>query len=46
MSEFLRLKLEGILECGELIVVSLCDKRENNIFWRRTMPEMDIASVS
>ena len=46
MSEFLRLKVEGILECGELLVATLCDKRENTIFGRRTMPEMDIASVS
>ena len=46
MSEFLRLKVEGILECGELLVATLCDKRENNIFGRRTLPEMDIASVS
>ena len=46
MSEFLRLKVEGILECGEILVATLCDKRENNIFGRRTMPEMDIASVS
>ena len=46
MSEFLRLNVEGILECGELLVATLCDKRENTIFGRRTMPEMDIASVS
>ncbi|CAN4265653.1 NfnB Nitroreductase [Methylophilaceae bacterium] len=46
MSEFLRLKVEGILVCGEVLVATLCDKRENNIFGRRTMPEMDIASVS
>jgi 5,6-dimethylbenzimidazole synthase len=46
MSEFLRLKVEGILECGELLVATLCDKRKNNIFGRRTIPEMDIASVS
>lgn len=46
MAEFLRLKVEGILECGELIVVTLCDKREEHIFGRRTLPEMDIASVS
>ncbi len=45
-SAFLNLKVEGILECGELLVVALCDKREGNIFGRRTMPEMDIASVS
>lgn len=46
MAEFLRLKVEGILECGELIVATLCDKREQHIFGRRTLPEMDIASVS
>jgi len=46
MAEFLRLKVEGILDCGELLVVALCDKREQHIFGRRTLPEMDIASVS
>jgi 5,6-dimethylbenzimidazole synthase len=44
--EFLKLKLEGILECGELLVMALMDKREDLIFGRRTMPEMDLASVS
>ncbi|MEK9826064.1 MAG: 5,6-dimethylbenzimidazole synthase [Methylotenera sp.] len=46
MAEFMRLKVEGILECGELLVATLCDKREGDIFGRRTLPEMDIASVS
>lgn len=46
MAEFLRLKVEGILDCGELLIVTLCDKREQHIFGRRTLPEMDIASVS
>lgn len=46
MAEFLRLKVEGILDCGELLVATLCDKREGAIFGRRTIPEMDIASVS
>ena len=46
MAEFLRLKVEGILECGELLIASLCDKREQQVFGRRTLPEMDIASVS
>lgn len=46
MAEFLRLKVEGILECGELLIATLCDKREQHIFGRRTLPEMDIASVS
>jgi 5,6-dimethylbenzimidazole synthase len=46
MAEFLRLKVEGILECGELLVATLCNKRDQHIFGRRTLPEMDIASVS
>lgn len=44
--EFMRLKVEGIRECGELLVVALMDKRENYVFGRRTMPEMDLASVA
>lgn len=46
MAEFFRLKVEGILDCGELLAVALCDKREQHIFGRRTLPEMDVASVS
>lgn len=46
MTEFLQLKVEGILECGELLVTTLCNKREKHIFGRRTLPEMDIASAS
>ncbi|MBA3696403.1 MAG: 5,6-dimethylbenzimidazole synthase [Methylotenera sp.] len=46
MAEFMRLKVEGILECSELLVVALCDKRDQHIFGRRTMPEMDLASVA
>jgi 5,6-dimethylbenzimidazole synthase len=44
--EFMCLKVEGILDCGELIVAALPDKREQHIFGRRTLPEMDIASMS
>lgn len=44
--EFMRLKVEGIRECGEVLVVALMDKREDYIFGRRTMPEMDLASVA
>ncbi|MEZ0231249.1 MAG: 5,6-dimethylbenzimidazole synthase [Methylophilaceae bacterium] len=44
--EFMRLKVEGIMQCGELLVATLCDQREQYIFGRRTMPEMDLASVS
>ena len=45
-TEFLQLKVEGIKECAEVLVVSLMDKRESHIFGRRTLPEMDLASVS
>ena len=44
--EFLALKVEGILECAELFVVALCDCREKHVFGRRTLPQMDLASVS
>ena len=44
--EFLALKVEGILECAELLVVALCDNRDVHIFGRRTLPQMDLASVS
>src|SRR6185312_3395597 len=44
--EFMRLKVEGIRECGELLVVALTHERERHIFGRRTLPEMDLASVA
>lgn len=44
--EFLQLKVEGIREAGELLVVSLMPDREQHIFGRRTLPEMDLASVA
>jgi 5,6-dimethylbenzimidazole synthase len=44
--EFMRLKVEGILECGELLVAGLAPGREQHVFGRRTMPEMDLASVA
>jgi 5,6-dimethylbenzimidazole synthase len=44
--EFLRLKVDGVRECAEVIVVALTDRREPHIFGRRTMPHMDIASVA
>ncbi len=44
--EFMRLKVEGILECGELLVAALMDGRERHVFGRRTLPEMDLASVA
>jgi 5,6-dimethylbenzimidazole synthase len=44
--EFMRLKVEGILECSELLIAALGPDRDQHIFGRRTMPEMDLASVA
>jgi 5,6-dimethylbenzimidazole synthase len=44
--EFLALKVEGIRDCAELFVVALCDGRQAHVFGRRTLPQMDLASVS
>lgn len=44
--DFMRLKVEGIRECGELLVVALCEGRERHVFGRRTLPEMDLASCA
>jgi 5,6-dimethylbenzimidazole synthase len=44
--EFLALKVEGILDCAELLVVALGEDRGRHVFGRRTMPQMDLASVS
>jgi len=44
--EFMRLKVEGILECGALLVAGLAPDRDKHVFGRRTMPEMDLASVA
>ncbi|KAF1006385.1 MAG: 5,6-dimethylbenzimidazole synthase [Pseudomonas fluorescens] len=44
--EFMKLKVEGIQECAEVLVAALMDDRERHIFGRRTLPEMDMASLS
>ncbi len=44
--EFMKLKVEGILECPEVLIAALCEQREYYIFGRRTLPEMDLASLS
>ncbi|GAB7533068.1 5,6-dimethylbenzimidazole synthase [Pseudomonas sp. 3A(2025)] len=44
--DFMKLKVEGINDCAEVIVAALMDGREQHIFGRRTLPEMDIASLS
>jgi 5,6-dimethylbenzimidazole synthase len=44
--EFMRLKVEGIREAPEVLVVALTHEREQHVFGRRTLPEMDLASVA
>ncbi|MCD4504420.1 5,6-dimethylbenzimidazole synthase [Chromobacterium piscinae] len=44
--EFMKLKVEGLRECGEVLVAALMDGRERHVFGRRTLPEMDLASVA
>jgi 5,6-dimethylbenzimidazole synthase len=43
---FLKLKVEGILDCAEVLVVALREGRDAHIFGRRTLPQMDLASVA
>lgn len=45
-ADFMRLKVEGINDCAEVLVAALMDGREAHIFGRRTLPEMDLASLS
>ena len=45
-SDYMKLKLEGINECAELWVAALMEGRETYVLGRRTMPEMDLASLS
>ncbi len=44
--DFMKLKVEGISDCAEVLVAALMDHRERHIFGRRTLPEMDMASLS
>ena len=45
-AEVHRLKLEGIRDAGELLVVALTDGRERYVLGRRTIPEMDLCSAA
>lgn len=45
-AEFMALKIEGIREAAEVLVVALMPDREPHIFGRRTLPEMDVASAA
>lgn len=44
--EFMKLKVEGIQDCAEVLVAALMDHREAHVFGRRTLPEMDLASLA
>jgi len=44
--EFMKLKVEGIMECPIVLVAALCERRDQYIFGRRTLPEMDLASLA
>jgi 5,6-dimethylbenzimidazole synthase len=43
---FMKLKVEGVLEAAEVWAVALADGREAHVFGRRTLPQMDLASVA
>lgn len=43
--EFCNVKIEGMLDCAELLAVVLMPGRERHIIGRRLLPEMDVASV-
>ena len=44
--EFMKLKVQGILDVAEVLVVAMPPGREQHIFGRRTLPEMDLASAT
>lgn len=44
--DFMQLKVQGVLEAAEVLVVALPPGREAHVFGRRTMPEMDMASAA
>ncbi len=44
--EFMRLKVQGVLDAAELLVLAMPPGREQHVFGRRTLPEMDVASAA
>ena len=44
--EFMKLKVQGVLDAAEVLVVALPPGREKHVFGRRTLPEMDLASAA
>ena len=45
-SEFMRLKVQGVLDAAEVLVLAMPPGREQHVFGRRTLPEMDVASAA
>lgn len=43
--EFRKVKIEGLRDCAEVLVATLMPGREKHLIGRRTLPEMDIASL-
>lgn len=44
--DFMKLKVQGVLDSAEVLVAGLMEGREAHVFGRRTLPEMDLASVA
>jgi 5,6-dimethylbenzimidazole synthase len=45
-NEFMKLKVEGIMECPVVLVAALCEQRDQYIFGRHTLPGTDLASLA
>ena len=44
--DFMKLKVQGVLDADEVLVIAMPPGREAHVFGRRTLPEMDIASAA
>ncbi|MPM64559.1 Coenzyme F420:L-glutamate ligase [bioreactor metagenome] len=44
--EFMKLKVQGVLDAAEVLVIAMPPGREAHVFGRRTLPELDIASAA
>jgi 5,6-dimethylbenzimidazole synthase len=44
--DFMKLKVQGVLDAAEVLVLAMPPGREAHVFGRRTMPEMDVASAA
>ena len=45
-ADFMKLKVQGVLDAAEVLVVAMPPGREAHVFGRRTLPEMDVASTA